>query len=77
MFYVTTLWSISDGIGAGVTSPTSRLHHAATPLHGLARFTFLLGAFSTAITAACVTGVADNDTTGAGANECIVNIGFA
>lgn len=30
--------------------------------------------FTSGITIACVTGVADNDTTAAGANECVVNI---
>lgn len=34
-------------------------------------------AFSTAITAAAVTGVADNSTTGPGANELILNCGYA
>jgi len=34
-------------------------------------------AFSTAITVACTTGVADADSGAPGANECIVNIGFA
>ena len=29
---------------AGSTTPTSRMHRFATPLHGYARFTFLLGA---------------------------------
>lgn len=34
-------------------------------------------AFSTAITVACTTGLADNDTGAPGANECIVHIGYA
>jgi hypothetical protein len=34
-------------------------------------------AFGTAITVACTTGVADNDTGAPGANECIVNVGYA
>lgn len=34
-------------------------------------------AFGTAITVACTTGVADNDTGAPGANACIVNIGYA
>ena len=34
-------------------------------------------AFGTAITVAATTGVADNDTGAPGANECIVNLGFA
>ena len=33
-------------------------------------------AFSTALTIACTTGVADNDSTGPGANECIVNLTY-
>ena len=34
-------------------------------------------AFSTAITIACTTGVADNNSGAPGANECIVNLGYA
>lgn len=34
-------------------------------------------AFGTAITVACTTGVADADTGAPGANECIVNVGYA
>jgi len=34
-------------------------------------------AFDTAITVACTTGVADNDSGAPGANECIVNLGYA
>lgn len=34
-------------------------------------------AFSTAITIACTTGIADNDSGAPGANECIVNLGFS
>lgn len=34
-------------------------------------------AFGTAITIACTTGVADNDSGAPGANECIVNLGYA
>lgn len=34
-------------------------------------------AFSTAITVACTTGIADNDTGAPGANTCVVNIGYA
>lgn len=34
-------------------------------------------AFGTAISVACTTGVADNDTGAPGANDCIVNIGYA
>jgi hypothetical protein len=33
-------------------------------------------AFGTAITVACTTGVADNDTGAPGANECLVNVGY-
>jgi hypothetical protein len=33
--------------------------------------------FDTAITIACTTGVADNDSTAPGANECVVNLGYA
>lgn len=34
-------------------------------------------AFGTAITVACTTGVADNDTGAPGANACLVNVGYA
>jgi hypothetical protein len=34
-------------------------------------------AFGTAITVACTTGVADNDTGAPGANDCLVNVGYA
>lgn len=34
-------------------------------------------AFGTAITVACTTGVADNDTGAPGANDCVINVGFA
>lgn len=34
-------------------------------------------AFSTAITVACTTGVADNDTGAPGANDCVINLGYA
>lgn len=34
-------------------------------------------AFGTAITVACTTGVADNDTTGPAANGCVINVGYA
>jgi len=33
-------------------------------------------AFSTAITVACTTGVADSDTGAPGANDCVINIGY-
>ena len=34
-------------------------------------------AFGTAITIACTTGIADNDSGAPGANECVVNLGYA
>ena len=34
-------------------------------------------AFSTAITVACTTGVADNDSGAPGANACVINLGYA
>lgn len=34
-------------------------------------------AFGTAISVACTTGVADNDTGAPGANDCVINIGYA
>lgn len=34
-------------------------------------------AFGTAISVACTTGVADNDTGAPGANDCIINVGYA
>ena len=34
-------------------------------------------AFGTAITIACTTGIADADSVGPGANECVVNLGYA
>jgi hypothetical protein len=33
-------------------------------------------AFSTAVSAAVTTGIADNDTGAPGANHCLVNIGY-
>jgi hypothetical protein len=64
----------------GTTTPVMTLPLATQGDTNGAGFTLSIPngiAFGTAITAACTTGIADNDTGAPGANTCVVNLGYA
>jgi hypothetical protein len=61
----------------GTTTPVATFYLPASGANPM-KFDSTVGLrFDTALSAAVVTGVADNDTTGPGANEVVVVIGYA
>ena len=74
-FYNATVATVE----VGTTTPVKTLlvpGNADSDGAGFISNSFHGQAFSTAITVACTTGVADNDTGPPGANACIVNVGY-
>lgn len=72
VLYVKFYNATAASVTVGTTTPVMTI---PVPAGSGANVEFTNGiAFSTAITVACTTGVADNDTTGAGANELVANI---
>lgn len=75
-FYNATAANVS----VGTTTPVLTIPVPANADSDVAGFVWnneIGFAFGTAITVACTTGVADNDTGAPGANDCVINLGYA
>ncbi len=66
--------ALAANVTVGTTTPVITI---SVPAGGVTQVEFSMGiAFVTGITAACVTGLADNSAGAPGANECIANVFF-